>query len=594
MKEDDLFKPVTKEELSTIEEVDSDLFTPLSKEELSSLKTEKLQEGIDQAKNAALGTTIGTVTGRGLQAVGEKVAEKGPGFAERLAYRAIGGFDTPEGQNFVRNQIEKLGLPETDISYNTVGREILDRDYLGKTGLRKSLNILKDIDTDLVESIENKKGMLKGLEGSVDLRKILSDTNKELSEIDPNLSLRNKQVYDLLDKEKELFSQRPNLDISPLEAEAEKANIQRALSYDTTKADSASDIYDKAKSTSFRKNVEELAEKAGIGEEFLENKKLTGKLQSARGIIAGKTLDDFRTPRPGLGDVGGVVTQDIKIPLATRALSKGSGPLAKATDALSKLLGSKAGKAALRSLPVAGAMLGYQSARAAGMEPGEALGKAISEEITAPIGGIEGVGELPKGSLYERAVDPNLSLEERREAYEKLQEQSSFQKQQTANQTQKRALEQAKEQQASQMAATMKSSEDAGVQSMGDQLQNALQNNDDLDKTLWSMRQQPAFREVLKRQGLDTPEAMVENSTEQPKSVNIEDLKSTLDSYSKMISSGDETPEYEIDRAMGQIDNLGLSEAGSQELKDRLITADSPSKIEDLKYLLESLQEMNN
>lgn len=558
-------------------------------EPIDSVESDRKSSISDDAQSVAAGALVG----KGLQKAGESVAEKGPEFAERLAYRAIGGFDTPEGQKFVRNQIERLGLPETDINYNTIGREILDRDYLGKTGLRKSLNILKDIDTDLVESIENKKGMLGGLEGSIDLRKVLSDTNKELSEIDPYLSIRNKQVYDLLDKEKELFSQRPSSSISPLEAEAEKANIQRALKYDTTKADSASDIYDKAKATSLRKNVEDLAKMSGLGKDFAENKKLTGKLQSARGIIAGKTLDEFKTPRPGLGDVGGVVTQNPAIPLITRAINKGSGPLAKATDALSKLAGSKVGRGALRSLPFAGAMLGYQSARAAGMEPGEALGEAISEEVTAPIGGIEGVGKLPKGSLYERVVDPSLSMDERREAYEKLQEQSPFQKQQAANQSQKQALEQAKQQQAVQMSNTMKSSEDPGVQSMGNQLENALNNNDDLEKTLWSMRQQPAFREVLKRQGIETPEAMVDDSTEQENPVNIEDLKSTLDSYSKMVASGDETPEYEIDQAMGQIDDLGLPENEAQELKDRLITADTPSKVEELKALLESLQELN-
>lgn len=158
----------------------------------------------------------------------------------------------------------------------------------------------------------------------------------------------------------------------------------------------------------------------------------------------------------------------------------------------------------------------------------------------------------------------------------------------------------------------MANSNNEGLRSMGRQLDYALKQEGPVkDALIWSLSQNPAFRKELEsyiptsdedftdsidqfmEQDDADSEGLDANSTlNEPQVYNdqIEDSKSAVDRVARQIGSGQQTPEYQLDQAIGAIENLPIDETQKEALQDEVINMETYQDAERLKALLDGLK----
>lgn len=420
---EDLFEDVPYEDsLFEDKPYDEGLF----EDQGQSLDTPDMEQVIGEIAPTALGVGVGEAAKTGL----DVVRESGPQFAERQAFRSIGGFDTPEGRKFIKEQLKTLGLPETAISPESIGRMLLEEKELGKLGFKGVGEQFESIDQKLLQSIEDKKNILSQIQGKKDIAELQKRTQQSLGTLDPKLSEIDRQLAGFVSKEAQQIAPPPiepdmnvysgarelDLDAPPVEPPVAPKNLRSAVDiedlktqlqalqkYDASRGEAAKDIFQKAQAKAAREMVEELAAQAGLGDEFQAAKERTGKLGITRDVLLGKTLKEGKTPGLDLPTTIGLAEGKPEIPLARAALKKGQGALAVGTDFLSKALDTKVGKGITKSLPFVGGLMGFSAAKAEGLPTEQAAGKALVEELDVVPGGVEEAG-FPRGSV-ERNIE---------------------------------------------------------------------------------------------------------------------------------------------------------------------------------------------
>lgn len=397
-KQKDLFAPPSEEEILMSQE--DDLFAAPSDEEL--LEDSEIENSTIPSE--VKGTTIGALIGKGVQKPLEKIADILPSASERMAARSLGLYDTTEGRKFLREQMSQLGLPQGSITPEKIGRMALDENWLGTFGMKSAADQLDQVDESMRESLLRKQNLLDEIQGTKELSKVTKRTEELLGpldiDLDPDAPKIEKELMKEFDKSfDEEGNFRPKFKTAK-ELEDAKVKLQQRQKYQATRADSASDRIEKARARALRESVDELADQAGLGEDFTNVKAEIGSKGVARNVVAGKALKDLKSADLDLTTSGSLALGRPEIPIAKTVIRKGKGVAAKGMDIAGKALNTRAARVMLKSLPIIGAFAGYEAARAQGLDPDEAVARVAVEEGTS-------IALGPFSALFGGDVGPN-------------------------------------------------------------------------------------------------------------------------------------------------------------------------------------------
>ncbi len=364
--------------------IDDSLFEDVEYQEVDDSLFEDIefQESKDDSLlQELIAPVTGAVAGKGAEKAIEKLASEGTKeFAEEMAYKAIGGENTPEGRKFLKSKREILGQGAEGINPKSIGRRALNEGYADV--FKSPSKVYSQIEEAKLKNILEKDELLSKLKGDIDLEDIYKSIDSEVS---PGLDEALSGDYDVA-RQKELSKLKSQMKgtKSPIDIERAKVSLQKQLKFDpsTSQLEAPKKDILRTKAIAYREAVEDLAAKNDpeYYRQLLKNKKATGELGIASDIAYSKSLKEGALPSLSKSDLisSGLIGPG-KVGAYKLATQKGSSVLAKATDALNKL-SKKVPKKLVKSLPFVGALAGaglsYEQARAEGYNPAESTGKA--------------------------------------------------------------------------------------------------------------------------------------------------------------------------------------------------------------------------
>ena len=468
------FEPIEQEDLSEFGFEPSE--TMMSEETSSEEKGSTLSPALKQALGIGAGATIG----KGVEKVSQKAGEGLTSLAEDLAYRAIGGENTPSGRKFLKDELAQLGNvgKGKKIDTKSLGRRALDEGYADV--FKRSGTAFDAAETNMLKSIGDKNKILESIKTPVDVEEIGTRMYKQIA---PELDFTLGGEYDektLKELQKEMdYLQGESRSLSDLERAKVKTHEMTKFDPGTEPISKSKQKVLKAKGRALKEAVEEGVAKRGsdVSEAFLDAKRATGERGIIRDILMDKTFRDRVSPEISLRDIGMTGVAGPAAAGASKAIQKkGASVGAKLSDLMGKIAKSKATKA----LPYIGAAIGalgtYSEAKAAGEPTGEAIKQAIAEEgVEAVLGPAAGI------ILPERSGPRKDSLEYKLESGQKLTPEEY-----------KKLFPQA--------ASSLQESDSPAAQALGDELEKAKeQGGDTYNQKMYQIQQQPALRELLRR-----------------------------------------------------------------------------------------------
>jgi len=432
----DLFAPPTSEELLGLDnESDVDMFSPPTEDELKSI--DSLQE--TPLPKPLIPDDGYAAVEAGLVHLGQKAIEnKLPAMAEEAAFRAIGGKTTGTGIDISEKLKETSLLPiekQPFVKPSEIGREALDSGLIdSKMGLPKARvlkneyggklgNVLNEIDEKYGDFVN-----LKDFENKVEtsLKNIYGDT-KDVERIKTSVfnklygSPEIKQIQEVTIPAKEVITTGimgepiktmvPGKVSSVTSAVPKKVSLTQLEKYKQVIQDigDSENISNKVKK-SIARDIREFSEESlakiapsSLVDDFKNAKKDVGRLEETLKILREESL---RQTKRGSTGVGGIVAKGMGgVPstvahaatLAAKIEKPLAGITAGALNMLDKAIKSPVGKIAWKSLPVLTALGTYQSARAEGLDHGDALKQTVI---------IEGAESIPILGQVIKALKP--------------------------------------------------------------------------------------------------------------------------------------------------------------------------------------------
>jgi hypothetical protein len=329
---------------------------------------------------------------------------KGKDVAEDLAYKAVGGTSTPQGRKFLKENAKASGslFNEKDI-----GRYALDKDLLGKAGLKSAGDAYEDISTLGKESSKKTKDLL----GKVDKLTSAEDVYNryrevlqggDVSKLDP-LSEVDRALINKLENEKQYFS-------GPRTAQ-QLEELKKGIEYNPL---SATPSADKASASAKRLALKEATENAvrssqgeDVLNEFKRLKSESGKSSVIGNMLTQKGVQDALSPSIGVMDTVTASTAGLPAAIARKGIKEyGAGIGAKLADYSSKLAGSPVAKGLTRLLPFVDVIGQTAEASEAGESLPSAAATGVAESVKNAVTGLFGSEELgPKKGSFEYQLE---------------------------------------------------------------------------------------------------------------------------------------------------------------------------------------------
>lgn len=469
---------------------------------------EKIEDPRDLLKTEAVspiaGAGIGYGLGKAAEPIATKVGEKLEEIAEETAFKAIGGETTPRGRKLLKEDISRLGLKESEFSPRKIGRQVIEQKLTPIPGIRSSTKSLEKVEKELKKGIDKTNKLLKKIETPEDLEKVYA-RYKELvtKDLDPSIPEDRSILKKIASEEVEFKGIR-----TAEELEKGKRKLQERIDF----ADPERTVKSKmrtAQARAFKESAEDIVEKEGGQEllsEFQELKKKTGQ----RGIIK-DILTEGEMPQSKL----------------MQALTGGPrGAVREALDSLTglgALAAEKAGKVAKKAakvVPGAGAVVGGLLGMAEGAKASEAFGQALEEEALGPLA--PEVAGPKRGTLQEKLQRGDLlspkEIKDLENQYKKNTTKKKLESGEplTAEEQEKlikesKSPKQEKDVQLNTITetspedlknASIMAASNPEYKSYAGPLLKASEANERTRKAiLFGLYQQPAFREMLKKEG---------------------------------------------------------------------------------------------
>lgn len=460
----------------------------------------------EELTSPAIGATVGTGLGEGARQIAKKtlpaIGEGMQSHAARQALMSIGLGDSTQGKKFVKRTLPQEMIEK--MTGETGGSSLFTPEDVGRKVLQEDIWTPEQLFEQSKKQREELQSLLSQVEGKATAEEMQSRIKKGLEEYYPFEETKPYNYEKTLSDLEKKYEGLPARNVQELE----KIKQTKARDIDYGAEKPTQDL-SKIEAKSYKEASEDLVREFG-GEELLDkfkgSKTEAGKLGIIEDILTDANIKDYaRKNNISLGDAISIhFSPWLYAARKGMESSKVRKGYAKVVDKMGQIA-KQAGEKSLKSLPIVGGALGlglgYSTARAEGLEPSEAIGRAIEEE------GIEAIPVIGPALVPETSGPERGSEQFKVETGEKP---LGAEDQQEVSPARQRGLETEKKYKYDPIAERQRlenflnefqSLSNPSAQRYSQDVQKLISSEDENEKARikYSLEQQPGFKRLLER-----------------------------------------------------------------------------------------------